>query len=325
LIDQWLDTIRMDLMPAQKFIYTAFGFPESFLSYDLKNVQRDIHEFIKTLKVVDQKLNSKQFLVGDKLSIADITLVSDLATVYRFFFTAKERNQLPSLTQYFDNLVKLPALRSVLGIISPIEKAIQPIIAKSVVPPKPQVKSEPKKEAPKAKPQEEEEDGVVEEKAKVYLFPETKFDFFAFKTMYVNAVNKQEALDYLWANWDDKAFSFWYLKYDKLPSECQKQFLTNNLMNGFIDRADNCRKYCLGVHGVYGDEPNLEIRGVWMWKGLELLEPLKEHSQFDVYFYSKLDVTKPEDKALITEYWTKMIEESDQVEGRTARTIKFFK
>ena len=24
-----------------------------------------------------------------------------------------------------------------------------------------------------------------------------------------------------------------------------------------------------GVHGIYGDEPNLHVRGVWMWRGQE--------------------------------------------------------
>ena len=37
--------------------------------------------------------------------------------------------------------------------------------------------------------------------------------------------------------------------------------MTANLVGGFLQRLEHFRKYALGVHGVYGEEPNLEIRG----------------------------------------------------------------
>lgn len=334
LVDQWLDTIRMDFTNQSRFGYSIFGFADSFFKYDAKNLQHDMHEFIKTLKVVDGKLNGKSHLVGSSLTIADVTLVADLSVLYKHIFTEKERHQLPHLTAYFEKWAKTPEFRQVLGLITYPEHAWPVCITKSAHAEKP--KEEKKKEEKKKeeKPKEEkkkeekpkdDEDEVPQEKAKVYTFPDTTFDLYAFKTMYVNAPNKQDALDFLWKNWDPKGFSFWYLKYDKMPSEGKVAFLTSNLMNGYLDRAEACRKYTLGVHGVYGDEPNLEIRGLWLWRGTEMLEPLKEHLQFDVYFYTKLDPSKDEDKALITEYWTKLNEDVDKVEGRTARTVKYFK
>jgi len=41
-------------------------------------------------------------------------------------------------------------------------------------------------------------------------------------------------------------------------------------MTGFIERLDHFRKYAFGVHGVYGDEPTLEVRGIWLWRGVGL-------------------------------------------------------
>ena len=38
--------------------------------------------------------------------------------------------------------------------------------------------------------------------------------------------------------------------------------MTSNLANGFLQRLEHFRKYCIGVWGVYGEEPNLEIRGI---------------------------------------------------------------
>ena len=319
-VDQWIDLLRTGEFKSE-FSYAIYGFPENKYKYDIKNFDADFHLSLKSLQVIDQKLNGKDFLVGDSLTIADITLVCDVASLYRYFMKEKERKQLAHLTAYFEKMIKRPEFKAVFGVIEYPTQQFARLTTK-VEKPK---KEEKPKEQPKKKEEEPADDGVIEIKAKVYNFPETKFDFFNFKTMFVNATNKQEALDFLWANWDANAFSFWYLKYDKLPSEGKKLFLTNNLMNGFLDRAELCRKHSLGVHGVYGDVPDLEVRGVWMWKGTELLEPLKEHVQFDVYHYTKLDITKAEDKDIITQYWTKMNEEEDKVEGRTVQTLKLFK
>ena len=56
-------------------------------------------------------------------------------------------------------------------------------------------------------------------------------------------------------------FSFWKVEYEKYPGEGEKLFMTKNLANGFLQRLEHFRKYCFGSWGVYGDEPNLEIRG----------------------------------------------------------------
>ena len=69
------------------------------------------------------------------------------------------------------------------------------------------------------------------------LLPTLKFDFYDYKTLFVNAPSKKEALAKLCAPdmWDDKALSFWliqYQKYDK--SEGEKVHICNNMLNGFV-------------------------------------------------------------------------------------------
>jgi elongation factor 1-gamma len=41
---------------------------------------------------------------------------------------------------------------------------------------------------------------------------------------------------------------------------------------------------------VYGDEPNLEIRGAWLWRGAEIPLVMKEHPSFE--FHKFVKVTK---------------------------------
>lgn len=43
------------------------------------------------------------------------------------------------------------------------------------------------------------------------------------------------------------------------------------MKRGFLQRMDpHFRKWAFGVHGVYGEEPDLQIRGAWLWRGLEI-------------------------------------------------------
>jgi len=328
LVDQWLDNIRMDIAPHNKVAYSVYGWDKFLLSKE--EFETGLADYVKTLKVVDGHLKTNQFLVGNELTIADVVLVSDLALSYRWVFTETERKALPNLTAYFDRLVKLTEFKTVLGNIPHLDArptikfATKPCTKKEEKP-----KAAPKKEEkPKAAPKKEEkkeEEEFKEEKPVEHKFPESAFNLHDFKTLYVNEPDKSKALDFLWKNWDNNAFSFWRLRYDKLPSEGKVVYLTNNLMNGFMDRADACRKHALGIIGVYGDEPNLDIRGVWMWRGTDVNPYMKEHPQFEYYECKKLDVNNAEDKALITEYWTKLEADVDKVEGLTVRTCKIYK
>lgn len=67
------------------------------------------------------------------------------------------------------------------------------------------------------------------------------------------------------------------MKYIKYGDEGKVTYLTNNLMTGFMDRADHCRKYVLGNHAVLGDEPKLEIEAVWFWHAPDMLPLMHDH------------------------------------------------
>jgi elongation factor 1-gamma len=86
---------------------------------------------------------------------------------------------------------------------------------------------------------------------------------------------------------------------------------------------EKLRKHSLGVLGVYGDEPNLEIIGVFIWRGTEIPEPMQEHPQFEYYTKKKLDVSNENNRKLAEEYLSK--KEDEIVEGRKCLTKKLYK
>jgi elongation factor 1-gamma len=211
---------------------------------------------------------------------------------------------------------------------APEKKETKPAEKKEKKEAKPQEKkpAEKKEAKPKAAAEEEEEE-PKEKKLSNPLdsLPPSSFNLFDFKTLIVNAPNKKDAVKTFFEQFDPQGYSIWHITYDKAEGEGKVLFLTNNLMNGFLQRLEHFRKYAFAVHGVYGDEPNLEIRGLWVWRGTEIPNEIKEHDSYDFHKFTKLDHTKEEDRKKVEEYWAGLNEDEDIVDGLTVRTCRWFK
>ena len=309
-VDQWLDTVFGDVRPLVMALWHKDNGPA-------------LEELSIYLGTLDRHLAENQFLCGGSVTVADVALLFELLPAFKLFVGKVRIEKLPKLAAYVRAVSTLPHISPLVGVMTfadqPLSIVAQKLAEKKAAEKKPLAE----KKKPAAEAEEEDE---PREKKKEYVFPDTTFNFYDFKTLYVNAPNRQDALDFLWKNWDANAFSFWYVRYDKLPDECKRLFLTKNLLTGFLTRADACRKYSLGVQGVYGEEPDFEIRGVWLWRGTDILEPMKEHTQFEVYQFKKLDPLNEQDRSLIEEYWTKLDDEADlKVENRKIQVVTCFK
>jgi len=158
------------------------------------------------------------------------------------------------------------------------------------------------------------------------LLPPSPFNFFDFKTLITNAPDKLESIKFLADNFDHEGFSLWHIHYDKCEGEGVKLFLTSNSVGGFLQRLEHFRKYCYGVLGVYGEEPNLEIKGVFMWRGTEKAFEITDHPSYEYHFFRKMDIRVPEDRKLVNEYWTIWDDEGTAtVEGLRPRDVRYFK
>jgi elongation factor 1-gamma len=204
---------------------------------------------------------------------------------------------MKNVNTWAEQCYKLPAMVKICGNVQLCAKALKPVVIVE--------KKEPKKAAPVAAPKAEKK---VEEKPKdnVASLPPTSFDLFNFKTFFVNHPDKSgEAVDEMYKMMDWEGWAFWHLHYDKYEGEGEKLHVTNNLLGGFMSRAEHTSKYTFGRIGVFGEEPNLDIKGVWLMRGTELPDGLaKEHPQFEYYHRRKLDPrNNKDDDKLIREYW----------------------
>ena len=193
---------------------------------------------------------------------------------------------------------------------------------------KPYVAPEKKEEKKKEEKKKEEKKEVAEEPKKKKVnpldeLPASTFELEQFKRDFLNNKDKKDAMEKFWKAYDPKGYSIWWMEYQKLPSEGKVLFRTSNSKSFFLQKLDSFRKYCFAVHGVYGSEGDYEVRGVWMWRGTEIPAEIKEHDNFEYMTIKKLDPSKPEDKQLVEDYWTKL-NETDEVEGRKCADVEYF-
>ena len=74
---------------------------------------------------------------------------------------------------------------------------------------------------------------------------------------------------------------------------------------------------------VLGEEPALEIMGVFLWRGTDIIHPMVEHPQFEYFNKRKLDVTKEEDRNLVIDFWVHT--EEQNIQGLKCQTRKLYK
>jgi elongation factor 1-gamma len=73
-----------------------------------------------------------------------------------------------------------------------------------------------------------------------------------------------------------------------------------------MNRAEHTSKYTFARHGVFGEEPNLEVMGVWLCRHpTELPDGLKkEHPQMEYYKTRRMDPRNvPADDLLVREFF----------------------
>jgi len=196
----------------------------------------------------------------------------------------------------------------------------------------------PKAEKPVEKPKKEEKsaEDLMDElekpapkpKGPLDLLPATPMDLDTVKrTLWSVRPIKADYLDELFDSgvFDEKGWSWWTCHYN-YNNENNVLYMTGNLVGGFIQRSDACRKYALGVVNITGNEdeetPPFKVCGVWMWRGLDFLPPMKEENPDSEYYtWKKLDPkNNSADRQILKDMFL-----ADKVEGEKVLDRRFFK
>ena len=319
-VRQWMDFASFELGDcAQKIVYPIFGWkPYCKESADEANTK--IKEFMKAL---DQQVKGKRYAFGEQLTLADIALFRHLKFFFQLVFPKNLREKVfPNVNDWFLRVLNTPETDKVYGKVILCNQPLKPYIPEK----KEEKKEEKKKEEKKEKKEEKTPEAEQPKKKKVNPLdelPPSKLELEVFKRAFLNNKDKEDAMKKFWEIYDPEGYSLWRLEYQNLESECKILYRTSNSKGMFLQKCDQLRRYAFAVHGVYGVENDYKIRGLWMFRGLDVPQEMKDNDLYEYITFTKLDINKPEDRQLVHDYWTKL-NETDEVEGRKCADVEYF-
>jgi len=284
-VDQWVDFAQLELGKNNiAVVYPLFGWYE--YSKDKSDAAtKDIKEW---LKVLNNHLAGKDFVVGNSYTLADLELFYVIKSYWQYVFVEEIRkNQFGNISSWFAKLMNHEGIKKAYGRIllcKTPQKAPKVEVKKETKKEAKKDKAEPapKAEKPKAAEGDEEEKSTKKKANPLDLLPPSTFVLDEFKREFMNSKDRPAVMVDFWKKFDANGYSLWTMRYDKLPSEGKILFRTRNSLSFFLQKLDNFRKYSFSAHGIYGVEGDYDIRGCWMWRGTEIPEEVN----FIFYFIS---------------------------------------
>ncbi|KAM0558465.1 hypothetical protein ACHAPJ_004655 [Fusarium lateritium] len=270
--------------------------------YNKKNVDEASKAALKAFSVVEDHLIRNTFLVGERITLADIFAASIALRGFQYFFDKQWRSENPAVTRWFDTVRSQPIFSEVAEKVEFLETP-----ALTNTPPKKpeQPKKEKKEAAPAAAaaaPASDEAPPAPKAKHPLEALGKPSFPLDEWKRQYSNIKDHNEAMKYFWENFNFEEWSIWKVDY-KYNDELTLTFMSNNLIGGFNNRLEGSRKYIFGCAAVYGENNDSVIQGAFVIRGQEHIPAFDVAPDWESYEFVKLDPTKPEDRQFVEDAW----------------------
>lgn len=334
---QWIGFAEGEVLPAGcAWVFPILGIIKNSPSSQ-EAFQRAKNDMKTALTILNSHLLTRTYLVGERITLADIVVACNLLNPYKYVLDPEYRTPFTNVNRWFLTLVNQPQFKAVLGDVALCGKAAQVGAQagagegkKKKDEKKQEKKEKPKKEQPKKEKEPEEELDAAD--AALALEPKSKdpfeslpkgtFNFDDFKRCYSNE-DESKSIPYFWEKFDPENNSIWYGEY-KYSEELSKVFMSCNLITGMFQRLDKMRKQAFASVCLFGEDNNSTISGIWIWRGQELAFTLSPDWQIDyeVYDWKKLDPKSEETKKLVQQYLSWSGTDKD---GRKFNQGKIFK
>lgn len=155
--------------------------------------QKYVENQVRSFKTLNEHLATRTFLVGERITAADLLLAAILQQAFRINFDAALRSELYHVVRYAETIVNQPKIKDLYGPTEYSEKALQ-----FIPPPKEKKEAKPEKKAEEKKAEkpkkvadddDEEDDKPIEEpkgKNPLDLLPKSTFNLEDWKRAYSN-------------------------------------------------------------------------------------------------------------------------------------------
>merc|ERR1712141_253301 len=282
-------------------------------------------------------LANQTFMVGERITYADISCALTLRSAYENVLTPEWRGEFSHVNRWFMTVINQPGVKSVVGDVKLCVKEAQ-FDAKKFAevsgkgakePKKPKEKKEqPKKEKKEKKVVEKAPEPAKEEKPKDPWADCPKFtlDMDAWKRFFSNN-DEDKSIEHFWTLMTPEVkenYSLWYCDY-QYNDELNMDFMAANLVGGMFQRIEKLRKHAFASVVVGGVTRDLNITGLWFWRGNSLAFERSPDWMIDyeVYNWEKLDWDAPETKEMVAKYWS--WDEKAQFDGKPFNQGKIYK
>jgi len=303
LIDQWIYFADAEFAPPMTYsVYLLKGYIQPYN----KPIETNFRErALKSLAIIEKHLATRTFFVGERITLADITVASILRGGFSTILDSEYRKQNPNSLRFYETVVNHPALKSSFPPAEYIEKALQYTPpakpAKEAAKPAP-APAAPKKAAKKEVVEDDEDDDIPkdEPKAKNPLdsLPKSDFNLEDWKRAYSNLNTRGTGGSIEWfdGKFDKEGFSIWRVDF-KYNEELTQVFMSNNQVGGFFNRLEASRKYLFGSVGVLGTANNSIISGVFICRGPDIKPVVDAAPDWESYNYKKIDLSNSQDRS----------------------------
>jgi len=356
-VDQWMEFTSNNVeLPVTMWVYQTMG----LLPANADNAARAKADLSKALAVVEAHLSSRTYLVGQRVTMADITLATTLVYPFKWVCDNAFRAAIPNTMRWFDTIVNQPQVEAVVGkVVLATSEAAAGSISASTLPAPPAAKGGKgekkawdgvkKEKAPKApkppaapkekevkKPKEpepsndeEEPEEAPKEKKEDHIFKimdatqPSPFVMDAWKRCYSNCESYEEAMNTFWTTFDAAGWSIWRGDYN-YNDELKILFMTSNLIGGFIQRTDEIRKWLFGTMTIRGseEEKQMKITAYFLIRGQDIQPLIACNDDAACYTWTKMEIPASEaDKKQLFDYWTS----DDMLDGEKCLDSRCYK
>ncbi|OJJ04669.1 hypothetical protein ASPVEDRAFT_44205 [Aspergillus versicolor CBS 583.65] len=261
--------------------------------YNKKSVDEAAKAALKKLSVLNTHLTANTYLVGERITLADLFTASLLTRAFATVIDKKVRSDNPAVARWYQTIVAQPAFKAVVENPVLVDEAIK------YTPPK---KEEKPKAAAAAAPAEEAQPAEKKPKHPLEALGKPTFIIDDWKRTYSNEDVRTSAMPWFWQNYKADEFSLWKVSY-KYNDELKLTFMANNLIGGFHARLEASRKYLFGCQGVYGANYACVNEGVFLVRGQEATPAFDVAPDWESYNFEKLDPNSEADRKYIEDIW----------------------
>jgi len=200
--------------------------------YNKKSVDEAKSATLASLKVLEQHFLVHTFLVGERITLADLYSASQIARGFQYVLDKAWRAENPNMTRWYETIVNQPIWKAIIEEPILIEEAVK------YTPPKKEAKPAkaptpvaPKAEKKPAKEEDEDDEPKPEVKAKHPLesLPKPSLILDDWKRKYSNEDTRSVALPWFWEQYKAEDYSLWKIDY-KYNDELTMVFMTSNLI-----------------------------------------------------------------------------------------------